>query len=165
MSGTGQGVVPCLWFDNTAQEAMTYYTQVFPNSSIDSVERYPDESLDDHFVGMSGKVITGEFTLNGTRFRCLDGGPQFRFTEAVSFTVSCADQAEIDHYWQALSAVPEAEQCGWCKDRFGISWQIVPAALGELMAAGGPAAIQALMSMKKLVIADFEALASTDRSS
>lgn len=164
MSGTGQGVVPCLWFDDQAEQAMTYYTQVFPNSSIDHIERYPDESTDEHLSGMRGKVITGIFTLNGTQFRCLDGGPQFPFTEAVSFTVSCADQAEIDHYWQALSAVPEAEQCGWCKDRFGISWQIVPAALGELMAAGGPAAIQALMSMKKLVIADFEALASTDRS-
>lgn len=145
-------IVPCLWFADRAEEAMEFYCSVFPNSRIVSIERYPDESLDEHFAGMSGKVITGVFELDGNRFICLDGGPAFTFNEAISLTVECADQAEIDRYWQALSAVPESEQCGWLKDRFGISWQIVPDNLGELMT--GDAQVRALMGMKKIVIAE-----------
>lgn len=145
---------PFLWFDGQAQEAMEYYVSVFPNSSIDHVVLYPEESLDRHFHGMSGKVINGEFTLDGVPFGCLDGGPEFRFNEAVSFVISCGDQAEIDHYWSALSAVPESEACGWCKDRFGVSWQIVPAGLDLLQQR--PEQIQALMNMKKIVIAELE---------
>ncbi|WP_323127742.1 VOC family protein [Brevibacterium pigmentatum] len=131
---------------------MEFYCSVFPDSRILSIERYPDESLDEHFKGMSGKVLTGRFVLDGTEFICLDGGPAFTFNEAISLTVECADQAEIDHYWSNLSASPEQEQCGWLKDRFGVSWQIVPANLGELMT--GPAQTQALMQMKKIVIDD-----------
>lgn len=153
MSSRQTPIQPCLWFDGNAEEAMKFYVDLFPDSHIDGIERYPDESLDEHFAGMTGKVINGRFTLRGTPFICLDGGPAFTFNEAVSFTVQCADQAEIDRYWEALSAVPEAEQCGWCKDRFGVSWQILPAGLGELM--NGPEAVQALMRMKKIVIADF----------
>ena len=145
-------IVPCLWFPDCAEEAMEFYCSVFPDSAILSIERYPDESLDEHFAGMSGKVLTGRFVLDGTPFICLDGGPAFTFNEAISLTVECADQAEIDHYWSHLSASPEHEQCGWLKDRFGVSWQIVPANLGELMT--GPAQTQALMQMKKIVIDD-----------
>ena len=148
-------IVPCLWFADRAEEAMEFYCSVFPNSRIVSIERYPDESLDEHFAGMRGKVITGVFELDGNRFICLDGGPAFTFNEAISLTVECADQAEIDHYWQALSAVPESEQCGWLKDRYGISWQIVPKNLDELMT--GDAQVRALMGMKKIVIADLVA--------
>ncbi|WP_446663552.1 VOC family protein [Flexivirga sp. B27] len=149
------GIQPSLWFHDNAEEAMNFYVDLFPDSHIDSIERYPDESLNEHFEGMSGKVLNGRFTLNGVQFTCLDGGPVYTFTEAVSFTVPCADQAEIDRYWQALSAVPDAEQCGWCKDKFGVSWQIIPANLGELMS--GPGAIQALMGMQKICIADLRA--------
>ncbi|HHX46948.1 MAG TPA: VOC family protein [Brevibacterium sp.] len=145
-------IVPCLWFPDCAEEAMEFYCSVFPDSAILSIERYPDESLDEHFAGMSGKVLTGRFVLDGTPFICLDGGPAFTFNEAISLTVECADQAEIDHYWSHLSASPEHEQCGWLKDRFGVSWQIVPANLGELMT--GPAQAQALMRMKKIIIDD-----------
>lgn len=145
---------PFLWFDGRAQEAMDYYVSVFPNSSIDQVVLYPEESLDSHFQGMTGKVINGEFTLNGTPFGCLDGGPEFSFNESISFVIGCEDQAEIDHYWRALSAVPESEACGWCKDRFGVSWQVVPAGLDLLQQR--PEQIQALMHMKKIVIAELE---------
>ena len=145
-------IVPCLWFPDCAEEAMEFYCSVFPDSRILSIERYPDESLDEHFKGMSGKVLTGRFVLDGTEFICLDGGPAFTFNEAISLTVECADQAELDHYWSNLSASPDHEQCGWLKDRFGVSWQIVPANLGELMT--GPAQTQALMQMKKIVIDD-----------
>ena len=145
-------IVPCLWFPDCAEEAMEFYCSVFPDSAILSIERYPDESLDEHFAGMSGKVLTGRFVLDGTPFICLDGGPAFTFNEAISLTVECADQAELDNYWSNLSASPDHEQCGWLKDRFGVSWQIVPANLGELMT--GPAQTQALMQMKKIVIDD-----------
>jgi predicted 3-demethylubiquinone-9 3-methyltransferase (glyoxalase superfamily) len=148
-----QHVIPSLWFDNNAEEAMNYYVEVFPNSKIDHIEHYPDESLDEHFKGMSGKVINGQFSLNGLQFVCLDGGPLFKFNEAVSFTVRCKDQAEIDHYWEKLSAVPESEQCGWCKDKFGVSWQIIPENLGELI--GTPEGLQTMMKQHKIVIAEY----------
>ncbi|MBL8121968.1 VOC family protein [Candidatus Saccharibacteria bacterium] len=152
-----QKVTPFLWFNTEAEEAMNYYVSIFPNSSISHIERYPDESLDEHFVGMSGKVITGVFQLAGQRFMCLDGGPEFVFNEAISFHVSCKDQAEIEYYWSKLSHVPEAEQCGWCKDKFGVSWQIVPERMSELIKT--PNQIQTMMHMKKIVIADLEAAA------
>ena len=148
-------ITPFLWFDNNAEEAMHFYADLFPDSSVGHIERYPDESLDEHFVGMTGKVLTGYFTLAGRQFQCLDGGPAFAFNEAISMIVECADQDEIDRYWAALSHVPEAEACGWCKDKYGLSWQIVPANLSELMT--GPAAIQAMMKMKKVVIAELRA--------
>lgn len=156
-----QQPIPCLWFDNNAEEAINYYVGVFKNSRIIRIDRYPDESLDEHFVGMSGKVINGEFELNGIRFTCLDGGPLFKFNESISFVVECEDQAEVDYYWERLSSVPEAEQCGWCKDKFGLSWQIVPKRLGELLndpdkeKAGR--AMQAMMKMHKLNVAELEA--------
>jgi predicted 3-demethylubiquinone-9 3-methyltransferase (glyoxalase superfamily) len=150
-----QKITPFLWFDKNAEEAMNYYCSVFPDSQIVHVERYPDESLDEHFQGMGGKVITGVFELSGQRFMCLDGGPVFTINEAVSFHVSCKDQAEIDYYWSGLSHVPEAEQCGWCKDKFGVSWQIIPENMHELLQS--PAAIQAMMAMQKIDIAGLAA--------
>ncbi len=150
-----QKITPSLWFDMNAEEAMNYYCEVFPNSHINHIEKYPDESLDEHFKGMSGKVINGHFTLDGVDFICLDGGPTFTFNEAVSFTVTCKDQEEIDYYWGKLSHVPASEQCGWCKDKFGLSWQIIPESMSELLARG-PAAVQAMMQMKKIIIADLQ---------
>lgn len=286
-----QKITPSLWFDNNAEEAMNFYCEIFPNSSVNHVERYPDESLDEHFRGMSGKVINGQFTLWDMQFSCIDGGPAFAlnpsislfvvfdtaeevdaawgklidggealmeinsypwakrygwlrdkfgltwqlscgdndmtgrrirpmltFTqeyagkaqaameyyaslfpdsgvdmsvhyeenegddpaylkhavfhlagqgflamdsganhefvcnEALSFVVPCKDQEEIDRYWERLSAHPENEQCGWCKDQFGVSWQIIPADMGSLMQS--PGAMQRMMSMKKLVISE-----------
>lgn len=147
-------IQPCLWFDHQAREAMEYYVGVFPDSRIVSIQEYPDESLDSHFAGMSGKVLNGAFTLNGVDFVCLDGGPLFTFNESISFVVTCADQAEIDRYWAALSHVPEAEQCGWCRDRFGISWQIIPENMERLLDT--PSRIQAMMSQKKIVIDELQ---------
>lgn len=145
-------ITPCLRFTDHAEEAMEFYCSVFPDSHIVSIDRYPDESLDPHYAGMSRKVINGVFELDGNRFICLDGGAAFTFNEAISLTVECGDQAEIDHYWSSLSAVPASEQCGWLKDRYGISWQIIPAKLGELMT--GEAQVKALMGMKKIVLED-----------
>lgn len=149
-----QKITPSLWFDMNAEEAMNYYVSVFPNSHIDHIEYYPDESLDEHFKGMSGKVINGRFSLDGMEFLCLDGGPIFKFNEAVSFTVTCKDQEEIDYYWQRLSHTPDSEQCGWCKDRFGMSWQIIPENMGDLLAKG-PEVVQTMMKQKKIVIAEY----------
>ncbi len=156
-----QKITPSLWFDNNAEEAMNYYVSVFKNSKIDRIEYYPDESLSEHFKGMSGKVINGEFELDGQHFICLDGGPLFKFNESVSFTVDCADQAEVDYYWEKLSHVPESEQCGWCKGKYGLSWQIIPKRLGELLSdpdkekAGK--AVQAMMKMHKIDVATLQA--------
>ncbi|TAM66541.1 MAG: VOC family protein [Microbacteriaceae bacterium] len=147
-------IQPCLWFDDQAREAMAYYAEVFPNSRVGTIVEYPDEALDEHFRGMSGKVLNGQFTLNGVDFVCLDGGPIFTFNESISFVVSCADQAEIDRYWSKLSHVPEAEQCGWCKDRFGVSWQIIPENMADLTRR--PEQIGVMMSQKKIMIAELE---------
>jgi predicted 3-demethylubiquinone-9 3-methyltransferase (glyoxalase superfamily) len=155
-----QKITPSLWFDMNAEEAMNYYVEVFPNSKIVSMTKYPHESLDEHFKGMSGKVINGVFELDGQKFICLDGGPLFKFNEAVSFTVDCKDQEEVDYYWERLSHTPESEQCGWCKDKFGISWQIVPKQLNEVMSGSDPEGVnratQAMMQMKKLDVAGLE---------
>lgn len=152
-----QKITPCLWFDDQAKEAMEYYVGVFPDSHIDGIVPYPDESLDEHFVGMKDKVLQGSFTLNGQSFVCLDGGPTFRFNEAVSFVVACKDQEEIDYYWDKLSHVSESEQCGWCKDKFGVSWQIIPENMEDLMKT--PERVKVMMQQHKIVIAELEAAA------
>lgn len=150
-----KSIVPCLWFsDDNCEAAVNYYVSIFPNSSIESMSYYPDEALDEHFIGKTNKVITAEFILNGQRLMALDGGPVFRFNEAVSFTIECEDQAEIDYYWEKLSHVPAAEQCGWVKDQFGLSWQIVPYNMGSLIQSD--AQIQAMMAMKKIIITELE---------
>ena len=128
-----QKIVPSLWFTDKCEEAVNYYVSVFPNSKVLSTKYYPDESESEQLQGMAGKVLTTVFELAGMQFTALDGGPVFEFTGAVSFTVNCDTQEEIDHFWEKLSAVPEAEQCGWCKDKYGVSWQIVPTVLGEYM--------------------------------
>lgn len=156
-----QKIIPCLWFDTNAEEAMNYYMSVFKDAKISRIDRYPDESLDEHFKGMSGKVINGEFELMGQSFTCLDGGPLFKFNESVSFIINCNDQEEVDYYWEKLSHVPESEQCGWCKDKFGLSWQIIPKRLGELITDSDTEkagrAVQAMMKMHKIDVAVLEA--------
>lgn len=151
-----QQIIPNLWFNGNAEEAMHYYMSVFSDGKIISTEYYPtsgDEGLADFQAELAGKVLTIEFEILGTRFIAINAGPEFTHSEAVSFMVPCADQAEIDYYWEKLSAVPEAEQCGWCKDKFGISWQIVPQNMGELMAK--PDAFKTLMNQHKIVIAEY----------
>jgi predicted 3-demethylubiquinone-9 3-methyltransferase (glyoxalase superfamily) len=158
-----QKITPFLWFDRNAEEAMNFYTSVFKNGKITSITRYPDEGLEGPMKGFEGQVLTGIFELNGQEFMCLDGGPVFKFSEAVSLYVECEDQQEIDGIWEKLSAVPEAEQCGWLKDKFGMSWQIVPKQLGELMGDQDPAKVKrvtdAFMQMKKIDVAALEAAA------
>jgi predicted 3-demethylubiquinone-9 3-methyltransferase (glyoxalase superfamily) len=122
-----QKITPFLWFEkNNAEEAMEFYTSVFKNSKIVSIKRYP-EGGKGPMEGFDGKVVTGVFELEGQQFMCLDGGPNvWSFSGATSFLVECKDQAEIDYYWEKLSSDPAAEQCGWLKDKFGVTWQIVP---------------------------------------
>jgi predicted 3-demethylubiquinone-9 3-methyltransferase (glyoxalase superfamily) len=157
-------VTPFLWFDKNAEEAMNFYTSVFKDSKIVSVTRYPEGPLEGPMAGMEGKVLTAVFELNGQQFMALDGGPVFKFNEAVSFQVDCETQEEVDELWEKLSAVPESEQCGWLKDRFGLSWQIIPTALPRLMSDPDPAKAKrvtdAMLKMKKIDIAALEAAAS-----
>lgn len=146
---------PMLWFDTQAEQAAQLYTSLIPNSQITSVERYPEGVPG----GAAGKVMTVAFTLGGAPFVALNGGPQFPFSEAFSLVVPCADQAEIDRLWDALTADGGAEsQCGWLVDQFGLSWQIIPSNIAELIRP--PAAMQAMLGMTKLVIADLEAAAT-----
>ncbi len=157
-----QKITPFLWFDNNAEEAMNFYVSVFKeNAKIVTIKRYPEGMTDEHMKGMEGKVLTGVFELFGQQFMALDGGPIFKFNESVSFLVDCKDQAEIDYYWDALTTNGGAEsQCGWCKDKFGLSWQIAPNMQQWLAgpdSEGAKRAMQAMMGMKKLDIATLEA--------
>ena len=146
-------ITPNLWFDGNAKEAVEFYVSVFPDSKIITTTYYPKEGLADFQKDMAGKELTVEFELSGNHFVAINAGPEFKFNESVSFSIPCEDQEEIDYYWEKLSAVPESEQCGWCKDKYGLSWQVVPANMEELMQR--PNAFANLMEMKKLVIADF----------
>lgn len=145
-------ITPNLWFDGNAQEAVDFYLSVFPDSKINGTSYYPTEGLADFQKSLAGKVLTVDYELNGNRFTAINAGPEFKFNESVSFVVECDDQEEIDYYWSKLSHVPESEQCGWCKDQFGLSWQIVPAGMEEMMKK--PDAFAHMMEMKKIVIAD-----------
>jgi predicted 3-demethylubiquinone-9 3-methyltransferase (glyoxalase superfamily) len=149
-------ITPCLWFDGNAEEAANFYASLLPDSRVDAVVRAPS----DYPSGSAGNVLVVEFTLAGEKFTGLNGGPYFTFNEAVSFQIDCDDQAEVDRLTEALSAVPEAEQCGWVKDRFGLSWQIVPRVLKEMLAdpdrAKAKRAMDAMMEMKRLDIAALE---------
>ena len=155
-----QKITPFLWFDNQAEEAVKFYTSIFKKSKIGSMARYDDASA--AAAGMAkGTVMTASFQLEGQEFVALNGGPQFKFTEAVSFMISCESQQEIDYFWQKLTENGGQEgQCGWLKDKFGLSWQIVPSSLSRLISGPDKAksgrAMAALMKMKKLVIADLE---------
>lgn len=146
-----QKITPFLWFDNQAEEAATFYTNIFPHSKITAIARYGEAS-----PGPAGSVMTIAFELNGQEFTALNGGPIFKFNEAISFYVHCETQEEVDYYWEVLSAGGETGQCGWLKDKFGISWQIVPIALGELLsdpdAAKAKRVTQAMLKMTKLDI-------------
>jgi predicted 3-demethylubiquinone-9 3-methyltransferase (glyoxalase superfamily) len=147
---------PCLWFDGNAKEAIHYYVSVFPDSKIIDTMYYPnstEEGLADFQKEMAGKELVIDFELNGQSYMALNGGPKFKFDEAISFVISCKDQDEIDYFWDKLSSVPEAEQCGWCKDRFGLSWQVVPENTNKLLRR--PNAYAHMMKMKKLVIDEF----------
>ena len=156
MAKLTQRITPFLWFDERAEEAAKFYVSIFESSRIHTTTHYDDVSA--QAAGRpAGSVMTVVFELDGQRFVALNGGPHFKFTEAVSFVVNCATQAEIDHYWRALTAGGGQEvQCGWLKDRFGLAWQVVPTVLDELLQAGPDKArrvMGALMKMKKLDIA------------
>jgi predicted 3-demethylubiquinone-9 3-methyltransferase (glyoxalase superfamily) len=147
-------IAPCLWFDGQAEDAAKLYTSLFPDSRIDKVNRSPA----DNPSTPQGAVLTVDFTVAGQKFIGLNGGPDFQFNEAVSFTIDCADQAEVDRYWNALiSGGGEPSQCGWLKDRFGLSWQVIPRQLNEYL--GGPdpdgarRAMEAMLKMTKLDVA------------
>jgi predicted 3-demethylubiquinone-9 3-methyltransferase (glyoxalase superfamily) len=147
-----QKITPFLWFDNQAEEAANFYVSIFKNSKVVSATRYGKAG-----PGPKGTVMTVEFELEGQRFVGLNGGPQFKFTEAVSFVVNCTTQEEVDHFWQKLSEGGQEVQCGWLKDKYGLSWQVVPTTLVELLKDKDPVKSQrvmtAMLQMKKIDIA------------
>jgi predicted 3-demethylubiquinone-9 3-methyltransferase (glyoxalase superfamily) len=148
-------ITPSLWFDYNLEEAIEFYTSVFPNSSVERIDRYTEAG-----PGTPGEVVSAYFSLDGQRFIGINGGPQFPFSEAVSFSIACRDQAEVDYYWDRLVDGGEESQCGWLKDRFGLSWQIVPDRLEELTGDPDPAravaATKAMLGMRKIVVAELE---------
>jgi len=152
---TMQKITPFLWFDNQAEEAVKFYTSIFKNSRIGKIARY-DEAGEKAAGRPAGSVMTVEFQLEGQKFMALNGGPVFKFTEAISFVVNCKTQAEVDKYWKKLSAGGKEVQCGWLKDKYGLSWQIVPTVLGEFLsdkdAAKSHRVMQAMLKMVKLDI-------------
>lgn len=147
-------ITPCLWFDTQAEEAAEFYTAIFDNSRIGNITRFGEAGHEVH--GMpAGTVMTVAFELDGQPFTALNGGPLFRFNEAISFQVNCQTQKEVDYYWEKLSegGDAKAQQCGWLKDRFGVSWQIIPAQLGELLQKDTSGRVmQAMLQMKKIDI-------------
>jgi predicted 3-demethylubiquinone-9 3-methyltransferase (glyoxalase superfamily) len=156
-----QPIIPCLWFDSQAEEAARFYTSIFKNSRLGRISRYGDVGQEAHGQ-KPGTVMTVEFELNGQPFTALNGGPAFKFSEAISFQIMCETQEEIDHYYDRLSegGDPKAQMCGWVKDKFGLSWQVVPTVLTEMVSdpnkekAGR--AFAAMLKMKKLDIAELE---------
>jgi predicted 3-demethylubiquinone-9 3-methyltransferase (glyoxalase superfamily) len=149
-------ITPSLWFDGNLEEAAAFYASVFPNSSTGPFYRYTEAG-----PGTPGDVVYGTFVLDGQRFLGINGGPEFKFTEAVSFEVRCADQNEVDYYWSKLVDGGEESQCGWLKDRYGLSWQIVPERLYELLEGPDPAVVAAattaMLGMRKIVVAELDA--------
>jgi len=159
---TLQRIMPCLWFDSDAEPAANFYVSLFPNSRIKTISRYGEAGFEVH-RRPAGSVMVVIFDLDGQEFMGLNGGPVFKFTEAISLVVRCDSQNEIDHYWNALGAGgdPRAQQCGWLKDRYGLSWQIVPSIIGQLM--NGPHSdrvMAAVLKMKKLDLAAMQAAAN-----
>jgi predicted 3-demethylubiquinone-9 3-methyltransferase (glyoxalase superfamily) len=146
-----QKITPYLWFDDKAEEAMNFYVSIFKNSKITNVSRYGEEG-----PGPKGKVMAATFQLDGQEFMALNGGPQFTFTEAVSFLVNCETQQEVDKLWATLSEGGEEGRCGWLKDKYGLSWQIIPTVLGELLGDKDPQkagrVMQAMLKMQKIDI-------------
>ena len=157
-----QRISPFLWFDTQAEDAAKQYTALFADSKITDTQRYTKEA--EQASGKpAGSVMTVAFELDGQKFVAINGGPQFKFNESVSFVVNCATQAEIDHFWNGLSdgGDPKAQMCGWLKDRFGLSWLVVPAELGELLQKNGGAVMKEILQMKKI---DLETLRAAARS-
>ena len=153
-----QKITPFLWFDDKAEEAATFYTSIFKNSKIGKVARY-DESGEKASGRPKGSVMTVEFELDGQEFVALNGGPQYTFSPAVSFVVNCETQQDVDHYWTRLSAGGKEIQCGWLTDKYGLSWQIVPTVLGELLSDKDAAKAQRVMiAMLKMVKLDIKKL-------
>jgi predicted 3-demethylubiquinone-9 3-methyltransferase (glyoxalase superfamily) len=150
-----QKITPFLWFDNNAEEAMKFYTSIFKNSKAGRVARYGDAG-----PGPKGTVMTAEFELEGLQFVALNGGPHFKFTEAISFVVNCKTQKEVDYFWEKLGAGGKEVECGWLKDKFGLSWQIVPTVLSEMLTDKDPKRSQrvmkAMLQMKKIDIPTLE---------
>jgi predicted 3-demethylubiquinone-9 3-methyltransferase (glyoxalase superfamily) len=152
-----QKITPCLWFDSNAEEAVNFYTSIFKNSKIGNISRYGEAGYEIHGKP-AGTVLTIEFELNGQAFTALNAGPLFKFNEAISFQVSCESQEEVDYYWGKLSdgGDEKAQVCGWLKDKYGLSWQIVPTVLGEMLQDKDPEksgrVMEALLQMKKLDI-------------
>ncbi|MGH7237145.1 MAG: VOC family protein [Candidatus Saccharimonadales bacterium] len=148
-------ISPFLWFDTQAEQAAEFYVSVFPNSKIGNLSRYDKEGYEVHKMP-DGTVMSIEFELDGQKFVALNGGPIFKFNESVSFVIPCGTQKDIDYYWDKLSAVPESEQCGWLKDKYGLSWQVVPTMIGEIMSNPDPEKAgritNAMLKMKKLDI-------------
>lgn len=153
-----QKITPCLWFDTEAEDAANFYVEIFENSRITNISRYTKAGRDIHGKE-AGSVLTVEFELDGQTFTALNGGPRFRFNEAISFQVMCEGQAEIDYFWQKLGNGGQESQCGWLKDKFGVAWQVVPQVLPQMLTDADNAkrerAMSALMGMKKF---DIEAL-------
>ncbi len=151
-------ITPNLWFDSNGLEAAEFYVSVFPNSEITNVTYYPEGA-----PGPTGSVLTVTFVLDGQEHTAINGGPMFTFDEAVSFEISCADQAEVDYYWEKLTDGGEESQCGWLKDRFGLSWQVVPEGWEQLLTDPDPGraqrAMTAMLAMRKIDIAAIEAAA------
>ena len=157
-----QKITPFLWFDREAEEAINFYVSIFKDSKIISIKRYPDGIKEGPMAGFDGKVLTAVFELEGQKFMALDGGPIFKPSAATSFLIQCETQEEIDHYWDKLSegGDPSAQQCGWLKDKYGFSWQIVPNMeqwLSGSDKAGADRALQAMLQMKKIDIEKLEA--------
>ena len=158
-----QKITPCLWFNGNAEAAARFYTDIFPNSKIGQILRYGEEGREIHGQA-PGSVLTVAFELDGQTFTGLNGGPLFQFSEAISFQVNCETQDEVDHYWEALLAGGGQEsRCGWLKDRFGLSWQVVPAGMDEILAGLDPAqsmrAVEAMSRMSKLDLRELLAAA------
>ncbi len=157
-----QKITPFLWFDKNAEEAMNFYTSIFKDSKIVSIKRYPSGITEGPMKGMDGKVLTAVFELFGQTFMALDGGPYFKPTGAVSFYVECETQEEVDTYWGKLTegGDPNAQQCGWLQDKFGFSWQVIPALLPKYLSDPDPVksgrVMQAMLQMKKIESADLE---------
>jgi predicted 3-demethylubiquinone-9 3-methyltransferase (glyoxalase superfamily) len=156
-----QPIIPCLWFDNQAEEAARFYTGIFKNSSIVAITRYGEAGREVH-GRPAGSVMTVEFELNEQPFTALNGGPHFKFTEAISFQIMCRTQEEVDFYWNRLGegGDPNAQQCGWLKDKYGLSWQVVPTGMVEMLndpdREKADRAMEAMLQMKKLDIAELQ---------
>lgn len=154
-------ITPCLWFDGNAEEAAIFYVSIFKNSGIGKIARYGEAGYEIH-GRIAGTVMTIEFEINGQPYTALNGGPHFKFNEAISFQIFCDTQEEIDYYWEKLSegGDPNAQQCGWLKDKFGMSWQIVPSMLDEMMSSSDAGVsdrvMNTLLRMKKLEIAELK---------